>query len=132
MNSHLPWQNILKNILIVVIAIFLWPVLSRSLQQIQADQIGNFLTIISIMLVTVCFANFAFTYEKSRMKTSGGALFSHSATFCFMLLIVLSLESMVLAVKAVYPSFYLLFLWFAALLYIGIVLYDFWDYFRAQ
>jgi hypothetical protein len=49
-----------------------------------------------------------------------------------MLLIALLLESMVLAVKVVYPSFYSIILGLAVLLYIGVILYDFWDFFRTE
>lgn len=34
---------------------------------------------------------------------------------------------MTLAVKLVYPSFFGIILFFVSLLYIGIILYDFWD-----
>jgi len=52
---------------------------------------------------------------------------SHGATFVFILLTLLLLESMTLAVKLVYPSFFGIILFFVSLLYIGIILYDFWD-----
>ena len=125
-------ENLAKNILILVIAICFWPILSSSLSQIQNDQTNDFLLIISVLLVTVCFANFAFTYEESDLRTTGGKLLSHSATFSFMLLIALLLESIVLATKSVYPSFYNIIFGFAILLYIGIILYDIWDYMRAR
>ena len=132
MAKNLIYQNIIKNLLIIVIAAFLWLVISVSLQQLQVGQIGDFLIMISILLVTVCFANFAFTYEKNRSDISNINLLSHAATFVFMLLILLLLESMVLAVKVVYPSFYIIILGFSVLLYAGIILYDFWDLFRYQ
>ncbi len=44
-----------------------------------------------------------------------------------MLLIALLLESIVLATRVIYPSFYGIIAVFSILLYLGIVLYDFWD-----
>ena len=44
-----------------------------------------------------------------------------------MLLTALILESMVLAIKIVYPSFFIIILIFSFLLYTSIALYDFWD-----
>ena len=125
-------QNIVKNVLIIIIAIFFWPVLSASLREIQIQQLGDFLVMISILLVTVCFANFAFTYEKSKLTTTSGKLLSHLATFIFMLLILLLLESMALAVRVIYPSFFPIIFWFSVLLYTGVILYDFWDFFRSE
>lgn len=132
MAKNIPHQNIIKNVLVIIIAAFLWPVFSSSLREIQVGQLGDFLVIISILLVTVCFANFTFTYEKSKQATMGGRLLSHTATFVFMLLILLLLESMVLAVRIVYPSFYAIIFWFSILLYAGVVLYDFWDFYRGE
>ncbi len=59
--------NTIKNLLVVVIALLLYPVLNEALQSVEATSMNDFLLIISIFLVTVCFANFAFTYEKAKM-----------------------------------------------------------------
>ncbi len=124
-------ENLLKNGLIIILALLSYNPLSNALREIKADQMGDFLLIVSILLVTVCFANFAFTYEKSNLVAHRTRLLSHSATFIFMLLIALLLESMVIAVNVIYPSIYVIILAFSVLLYIGIALYDFWDLLRA-
>ncbi len=124
--------NFIKNILILLAAVFIYPVISDSLTSIKADQMNDFLLIVSILLVTVCFANFAFTYEKSNLQARSGKLLAHSATGVFMLLTVFLLESIDVAVKAVYPSLYFLVLGFSIMLYVGVVLYDFWDLMRAK
>lgn len=125
-------ENILKNILIIVIAAVLYPVFSDNLNTITAADMNNFLLVISMLLVTVCFADFAFTYEKSKLQTTKGKLLSHSAVFIFMLLTALLLEVMVIAVKIVYPSLHAMIFLFTLLLYIGIILYDFWDLLRNE
>lgn len=58
--------NIVKHIVILLIGFFLWSAISDSLKQIRVEQMNDFLLMISILLVTVSFANFAFTYEKSK------------------------------------------------------------------
>lgn len=128
-NSYLK-GNIIKNIVVLIIAGLAYPFIANALP-IKSDQMGNFLLIISMLLVTVCFANFAFTYEKTQLKTSSGKLFAHCTTGLFMLLTVLLLESIVLTTNIVYPSFHIIILVFSILLYIGIILYDFWDLMRA-
>ena len=60
-------ENFIKNSAILIIAAFLWPIISNALDQIKPEQSNDFLLIISMLLVTVCFANFAFTYEKSKL-----------------------------------------------------------------
>lgn len=124
------WETLITDVIIVILAIFLWPVFAASLAGIDAGQIANFLLMISILLVTVCFANFAFTYEKSKLQTKGGKWLSRSAAVVYMVLIALLLETMVLAIKVVYPSFYVIALIFSILLYLGCVLYDLWDAMR--
>ncbi len=131
MKSHFK-ENIVKNLFIVVLGLLALPYFSSSLSVIQVDQLGNFLLILSILLVTVCFANFAFTYEKAKLNTPVGRLLAHAATFIFMLLIFLMLESMCVAVYIIYPSLYQIVVGFSALLYLGIALYDFWDFLRAE
>jgi len=91
---------------------------------------GNLLSIISILLVTVCFANFAFTYNHSKMENVQMRILAHFTTFIFLLLTALLLEVLVISVGVTYPSMYNLVLVFSALLYLGIVLYDFWDFFK--
>ncbi|MBP9718605.1 hypothetical protein KBD59_04915 [Candidatus Gracilibacteria bacterium] len=125
-------ENIVKNIFVLTIAVLLYPIISKALEQIKFEQTSDFLLIISMFLVTVCFANFAFTYEKSNIQTKAGKLLAHFATGLFMVLIALLLESIVLAVKVVYPSFYVLIILFSVLLYVGVILYDFWDLMRAR
>ena len=132
MVSNYVKENMVKNVAIVVIAALLYPVISDSLSVIKYEQTNDFLLIISMLLVTVCFACFAFTYEKSDLRTTNGKLFSYSTTFIFMLLILLLLESIVLTVKIVYPFFYAMIFWFATLLYVGVVLYDFHDILRCE
>lgn len=130
-NSYIK-DNIVKNILIIITSAFLYPVISSSLRQIKLEQTNDFLLIISMLLVTLCFANFAFTYEKSKLQIRSGKLLSYFATGVFMLLTALLLESMIIAVKVVYPSFHALIFGFSILLYFGVILYDFWDLMRAQ
>ena len=116
----------------ILVAAFLLPTISDALTQIKAEQMNDFLLMISMLLVTVSFANFAFTYEKSKLKTISGRLLSYTATGIFMLLTALLLESIMLAVQVVYPFFYPLILWFSLLLYLGIIFYDVWDIARAE
>lgn len=130
-NSYIK-ENLAKNILILIIAAFLYPVISSSLTQIKFEHTNDFLLIISMFLVTVCFASFAFTYEKAKLQTRSGKLLAHFVTGVFMLLTVLLLESITIAVKVVYPSLHTLIFGFSILLYFGIILYDFWDLMRAQ
>ena len=125
-------ENIIKNILIVFVAMLFWPILAQALGKIKAEQMNDFLLIISILLVTVCFENFAFTYEKSKLNTIAGRLISYGITFISMTLAALLLETLVVAVKTVYPSFYYIIFGFSIFLYASIALYDFWDADRVE
>jgi len=125
-------ENMLKNGIVFLIAIFLYPSISTSLGKINSEQTNDFLLIISVLFVAVCFANFAFTYEKCKLEKWPGRVLAHSATGSFMLLTLLLLECITLTSKIVYPSFHGLIFWFSILLYFGIFLYDFWDLERAS
>jgi len=125
-------ENIIKNILVIFFSILFFFLFAKPILQINVSQINDFLLTVSILLVTVCFANFAFTYEKSKIKTFKQRLFPHTTTFVFMLLLALLLGSLVMAVGAVYPTLKEVIFIFSFLLYFGTVLYDFWDVSRVE
>jgi len=123
-------ENLLKNALILALLFLAYGYLHASLSPLDESKLGNFLLVISILLVTVCFANFAFSYKHSDMSEPKYRLLSHSTTFLFILLTGLLLESLVIGAGIVYPSLAGITLLFSALLYAGVVLYDFWDLLR--
>jgi len=75
-------ENIIKNIILVFLALVAWPLLSNALMDLKAEQTNDFLLVVSMLLVTACFANFAFTYEKSRLTSWGGASLVSQRDFC--------------------------------------------------
>ena len=125
-------ENIVKNFFVLIVAGAMYPFIASSFAQIRYEQMNDILLTISLLLVTVCFGNFAFTYEKSQMRSQIGKYISHGATFIFALLIAMLLESLILAFRAVYPSLYIFILICSILLYVGVILYDFWDYYRLE
>ena len=130
--NHKIKANLIKNAFVILISVLLFPLIITSLSGMEYEQTNNFLLILSMFLVTVCFANFAFTYEKSNLKTKSGAMLAHLTTGWFMLLTALLLECIAAVAMFVHPSLYSIILVFSIMLYIGIVLYDFWDLFRAM
>ena len=125
-------ENAIKNLIVLICCFLFYPNLQNGLSDISSEVMGNFLLTISIFLVTVCFANFAFTYEKININSLGSRLLAHSATFLFLLLTALLLETMTIAIGIVYPSIYGIAIIFSVLLYLSIFLYDIWDLFRIR
>lgn len=125
-------ESLLKNLVALVVAVFLTPTIVSQLKQtLNHNNVGDFLLFISILLVTVCFANFAFSYEHlPRGYRRELKLLAHAATFVFMLLIGLLLITVAAAMQVVYPSLFLVTLAFSLLLYFGMALYDLWDSLR--
>ena len=123
-------ECLIKNALILVVTFALYSPLTESLSSIRPEQTADFLFLISIMLVTACFANFAFSYEYSILETWWMRLISHLTTFLFMLLIGLLLLAMAIAIEIIHPNLYELVRSFCLLLYFSCALYDFWDLFR--
>ena len=123
-------ENLIKNLLAILAALLSYGFIYSSLRAIYADQAGNLLNVISMLLVTVCFANFAFSYEHVDFDKMKFRFLAHLATFIFMLLIAVFLETIVAIVGIQYPSFAPVAFWFAILLYLGVALFDFWDFFR--
>ena len=125
-------ENIWKHLLVVVVAASSLPVIRHNFRALGPENINDFLLAISIMIVTVCFANFAFTYRDSDSRSPGIRLLSHGATFLFLLLTALLLLTMSIGIDIAYPAMGPSFFVFSALLYIAVALYDFWDLLRTN
>lgn len=126
--KKLVWENVWKNILVVFIAILLFPhVLSVMKNLLNLNNIGNVLNTISILLVTVCFANFEFKYSNSNMKSLAVRLLAHVTTFLFLFLTAILLSALSISIGVIYPTVFLPISIFSIILYFSIVLYDFWD-----
>lgn len=123
-------ENALKHIIIIFLTLILYNLIYDELETVKLSSISDFLMLISILLVTVCFANFASSYEITDISKHWMRILSQCASFTFILLIALLLETMVIGIKLVYPKLYRIFLVFTIFLFSGIVLYDFWDFVR--
>lgn len=130
MNKTLIKENLIKNLLVIICAAFGYGFIVDSVGGVDVLQSGNLFSIISMLLVVVCFANFAFTYEKSKMNSLYSRLLSHACTFILFLLLAYLLIALVTSVKVFMPSLNSLTIWFSVLIYVAVVLYDFWDVLR--
>jgi hypothetical protein len=127
-------ENIIKNIFIVILLIILYFPISSYLTNsnlfTDLSLAGNILVATSIIAVTACFGNFAFTYEKISVESIFERYLAHFVTGLLMLIIGTSLIFTGILVSFVMGHFILLdFL--LIVLYIACVGYDFWDLFRA-
>jgi len=125
-------ENLIKNLIVGICVFLFYTNLRQGIAGITIESIPTLLSVISILLVTVCFANFAFTYEKIQLESLGSRILAHSATFLFLLITALLLEAMAISIGIAYPSLYAISVIFSILLYVSIILYDFWDLFRVS
>lgn len=127
-------ENIIKNIVIFLLLVLSY-VHIRSVFSLgtflDKSVLGSVLVAVSILSVTACFGNFAFTYERVRQKETASRWIAHITTGLLMLLIGLSLEMTSAIVKLLIGKF-LIFDISLALLYLASVFYDFWDLKRAN
>jgi hypothetical protein len=123
-------ENIIKNVLIVVVLIFCYESIDTFLANTALANdpplAGDLLVAVSILAVTACFGNFAFTYEKIDIKNGTHRLIAHTTTGLLMLLIGISLEMVAVLSRFLIGNFYF-FDVSLLILYTASVLYDFWD-----
>lgn len=127
-------ENVVKNIILIPILVLTYFEIERFFSTLSISDnsvLGSVLVAVSILVVTACFGCFAFTYEKVEHKSFGLRLLAHATTGILMLLIGLSLEMTSVLAKALIGDFQVFNL-SLVLLYISIVLYDFWDLRRAK
>lgn len=129
------WENLAKNIVILLILVSSYPQIEDFLfnSPVASDNavLGSLLVAVSILAVTACFGNFAFTYEKVEHSSWDARLLAHLTTGVLMLLIGLSLEMTSVLAKLLIGDFFI-FNYSLVLLYLASVLYDFWDLRRAK
>lgn len=123
-------ENLVKNFLIVIISFLYLNVIREKLSSVNNSQMNDFLLILSILIVAVCFANFAFSYKYSDLTLASVRILSHATVFILMLLLAFTLTTLSLSVDMVYPNLFSIVTTFSILLYVGVVLYDFWDLLR--
>lgn len=126
-------ENTIKNFLIILVLIFTYPQIQTffSNKVLDTSVIGNLLVAVSILAVTACFGNFAFTYEKVEHRNLISRLLAHITTGLLMLLIGLSLE-MTSVLSALLVGDFFIFNLSLLILYVTSVLYDFWDLSRGH
>lgn len=128
------WENLAKNILILLLLIPTYletnSFLTSSSFSSDKSVIGSLLVAVSILAVTACFGNFAFTYEKVDERRLSSRLLAHFTTGSLMLLIGMSLEITSLLTNLLVGNF-VIFNLSLMILYMTSVLYDFWDLKRA-
>lgn len=123
-------ENTSKHIIVVIVTAFITNYLQEELIHVRTDTLGIFLTIISIFLVTACFANFASNYEITDLSANWMRILSQFASFFFLLVITLLLVTMLIGIGLAWQQFYNITLLFTVAMYLGIVLYDYWDFMR--
>lgn len=130
MMKRIRLENYTKNVILLVALAHSFPQIEEFLQASAAGRdkgmAGTLLLAVSIVAVTACFANFAFTYERVAAQVFWQRMLAHVTTALLMFLIGIALEmSAVLSNMIIGRFFYLEFCWVA--LYIASVLFDFWD-----
>ncbi|MDD5110623.1 MAG: hypothetical protein PHI63_05440 [Patescibacteria group bacterium] len=126
-------ENIFKNGLVAFLLALFFPLIHNDLAHsiVRTDKVlaGNILVAVSIIAVTACFGNFAFTYEKIAVKSGAQRLLAHTTTGLLMLLIGISLMFTGILMAFIMGHFFIVDLTLT-LLYATCVAYDFWDLFR--
>ncbi|KKU65469.1 MAG: hypothetical protein UX89_C0028G0005 [Parcubacteria group bacterium GW2011_GWA2_47_16] len=125
-------ENIGKHACVIVLTLLAYPFINNAVKTVDDSSVANFLIIISILLVSVCFANFAFTYKDTATEEKAVRALSHSTTGLFLFLTATLLLTMCIGVAVTYPPLGNLIYTFSFLLYAGFVLYDFWDLLRKR
>lgn len=126
-------ENITKNTILVLLLIFLYPLIqdflmSSSLISDPAAA-GDILVVISIIAVTACFGNFAFTYEKINVKNAFQRYLAHFITGLLMLVIGISFIFCAILTAIIMGHFIVIDITLL-LLYLACLGYDFWDIYR--
>lgn len=129
------FENVTKNIFIIIfLFLLIGPIkdylINNTNLSADAPLAGDTLVAISILAVVACFGNFAFTYEKIHFKSFFERMLGHSITGIVMIIIGISLIFTSILLYFLIGDFIVINL-LLVLLYLSMVIYDFWDLLRA-
>lgn len=128
-------ENLIKNIILAVLLIVIYFLAKYHLtnSDIANDKAsaGDILIAASIIAVTACFGNFAFTYEKIDAKSTFQRILAHFTTGLLMLVIGTSLILTGILMSFIMGHSILVDIILIAL-YTACIAYDFWDLLRLE
>lgn len=120
------FENYIKNFILLVLFVPIYFPIKNSLVLTDPNYTGDLLIVASIIAVTACFGNFAFTYEKIKIKSRKSRMTAHVTTGLLMFIIGVSLMMVSVLTGVMTGGFLIMDLTLLAL-YVATILYDFWD-----
>ncbi|MBI3419564.1 MAG: hypothetical protein HY053_05485 [Proteobacteria bacterium] len=127
--SDMKWAFI-KNALLVLLLLILYPVIQREFSSVTNLQtLNTLLLFVGLIIVAPLFANFQFSYQFSIRKNPVNLIISHVATFLAMLVCGL-LIAMVDVIFVRLVGNILVFRMTLFLFLVSLILWDFWDFWR--
>ena len=123
-------ENIIKDVIIVILAIILIPVIGANAQFANEENAEAVVALLGLMLVFGAAVNFSFSYEKVVLNSTPQRYLAHVTTFLAQLLMVILLEAIVFVSLRVFPGMKFITITAAILSISVIILYDFWDLLR--
>lgn len=125
-------ENTIKNILLLALLIGSYGRLLKLFKNIDPEHYDSLLMTITLLIMAVLFADYAFTYAHTRIKNLLDRYLSHVITFMIMLCTGLLLESVVMIVNLKTNLNVWLITFVSITFYASLVLYDYWDILRSE
>ena len=125
-------ENIVKNTVILILLLVFYQPLLNLFKSINSEHYGSLLITASLLIMAVLFADYAFTYEHTKMKSFFNRFISYGTTFLTILCTGLMLESVVILVNLETGLNVWVITFVAVAFYISLVMYDFWDLLRSR
>ncbi len=128
------FENIVKNILIIIILFLLWPACVASISNLDNILIDPVIKVVGFLLSGTIAGNLRFSYNSIDLENTNFRIFSHFVTAILLIAIGLMMEILILTINEAFKQlqsvkyFYESMPFIAILLlYISMLLYDWWD-----
>jgi len=123
-------ENTVKNLIILILLFILYRPMLDLFKNISSEHYSDLLIVTSLLIMAVLFADYAFTYEHTRMESFWDRYLSHSVTFIVLLCTGLMLESVVILINLETNTNVWIITFIAVAFYISLAMYDYWDILR--
>lgn len=131
-NKNYIFENLLKNLIMLIIVVFFIPGIEKGVFQVNREDSESILGLIGLLLVFSAAVNFTFSYEAVNFENIFTRYLAHITTLIAQMVMVLLILALVFLVKSLFPFLFVFSLLIGILSIITILLFDFWDLLKNQ
>lgn len=125
-------ENLIKNLILIILFIFLFNPLKEVFISLPKENYDNILTVTTLLIMAALFADYAFSYVTKDITKGSIRYFGHLITLLILFCTGVLLEVTVIVVNLENNKFVWPITLIAVVFYFSLILFDFWDLLKVK